>query len=192
MAYNRDGLPPHLSALFSSINTTAVSSSDLDLFFHCWIQPHCPACLSSTNPYPCSWCATSQTCVPNIIFEYPFGILAPIKSPDVCPLRWREKWEMRARPFGCRCSSMTFMSTVVAVVVTLLSLLMIWLGIKLGSWMRRKWKARREGWWKPSSRGLPCLQRSKRGKDASTETEAERETHAHEAGTTSEHTPLLV
>ncbi|EXJ86175.1 hypothetical protein A1O1_06545, partial [Capronia coronata CBS 617.96] len=115
---------------------------DLDLFFHCWIRPNCPSCLSPSNPYPCSWCATSMTCVPNTVYPYPFGILSPIKSADICPLGWRERWEMRARPFDCRCSSMTFISVVVAIVATLGGVLLIWLGIRFGQWIGRRWKRR--------------------------------------------------
>ncbi|EHY56102.1 hypothetical protein HRR86_009607 [Exophiala dermatitidis] len=118
------------------------NSDDLDLFLHCWMRPSCPSCLSPTNPYPCSWCETSQTCVPNTIYPYPFGILSPIKSSTICPLGWRERWEMRARPFSCRCSSMTFISVVVAVLVTLGCVLGICMAVKLGRWVRRKVESR--------------------------------------------------
>ncbi|OAP54262.1 hypothetical protein AYL99_11363 [Fonsecaea erecta] len=141
-------LPPRLVAALGNINTSNIPGNDLDLFFHCWIQPHCPSCLSASNPYPCSWCATSQTCVPNTIYSYPFGILSPLKSAEICPLAWRERWEMRARPFGCRCSSMTFVSVVVAVLATLMGLCLIWTGLRVGRWARRKWRARKQGWWR--------------------------------------------
>ncbi len=116
---------------------------DLDLFFHCWVRPHCEACLAP-SAYPCSWCATSQTCVPNTVFPYPFGILAPIKSADLCPLAWRERWELRARPFSCRCSSMTVVSVVVAVLTTLWVLLLIWILVSFGRWAGRRWRTRKQ------------------------------------------------
>lgn len=141
-------LPSHVSTFLSTINTTTTPGDDLDLFFHCWTRPHCLACLSPSNPYPCSWCATSQTCVPNTIYAYPFGILSPLESADICPLAWRERWELRARPFSCRCSSMTFVSVVVAVLATLLGLLVILSSIKVGRWAGRKWRGREDGWWR--------------------------------------------
>ncbi|OAL34227.1 hypothetical protein AYO20_06482 [Fonsecaea nubica] len=133
---NTQNLPPHIASLLNTVNnntSTIPGDNDLDLFFHCWIRPHCPACLSASNPYPCSWCATSQTCVPNTVYPYPFGILSPLKTADLCPLGWRERWELRARPFSCRCSSMTFVSVVVAVLATLLGLCLIWAGVRVGS-----------------------------------------------------------
>ncbi|KIW18380.1 hypothetical protein PV08_02668 [Exophiala spinifera] len=163
--YGTSSLPPHIGTLLNSItntttNTTSSSSSssssfsssgdgdDLDIFLHCWIQPHCPACLSADNKYPCSWCATSQVCVPNTVYGYPFGILAPLKTDSLCPLGWRERWELRARPFSCRCSSMTFVSVVVAVLATLLSLQLMWLLITLGRRAGRRWRTRQKGWWR--------------------------------------------
>jgi hypothetical protein len=122
------------------------TNQDLDLFFHCWRLQSCDTCLRSTRP--CSWCAISQTCVPNEIFRWPFSILAPIKTEHVCPLGWRERWEMRSKPLSCRCSSMTLLSVVVAVLSTLVGVLMLWLLSLLVRLLLRKWKKREEGWWR--------------------------------------------
>jgi len=149
MGYDLSILPPNILTYLDSTNISAVTQADdLDIFFHCWVKPDCPQCLSPSNQYPCSWCAVSQTCVPNTIYGYPFGILSPIKSSEICPLAWRERWEMRARPFSCRCSSMTFISVVVAVLATLVGLFLILEAFRLGIWMGRKWRGRREGWWR--------------------------------------------
>lgn len=163
--YDISSLPPHIiSTLFDSIDNTSTASSrdDLDIFFHCWIKPHCPACLSPDNKYPCSWCATSQTCVPNTVYDYPFGILAPLKTDSLCPLGWRERWELRARPFSCRCSSMTFVSVVVAVVATFLSLQLIWLLITICRWAGRRWRRRQKGWWRSRNWVPTWMQRTHR------------------------------
>lgn len=140
------------SNILTYLETTNISTSepgdDLDIFFHCWIKQDCPSCLSPASQYPCSWCAISQACVPNTVYGYPFGILSPLRSSDICPSAWRERWEMRARPFSCRCSSMTFISVVVAVLATMVTGLLIYLGIKLGMWIGRKWRGRKEGWWR--------------------------------------------
>jgi hypothetical protein len=121
------------------------SSQNLDLFLHCWRLQTCDRCLNTSRS--CSWCATSQTCVPNKVFRWPFAILAPIKTEDVCPLGWHERWEMRARPFSCRCSSMTLVSVVVAILSTLVGVLLIWLVTLLVRLLWRKWNKREEGWW---------------------------------------------
>lgn len=126
------------------------TSQDLDLFLYCWRLPTCDSCLHTTRS--CSWCATSQTCVPNEVFRWPFAILAPIKTENVCPLGWRERWEMRARPFSCRCSSMTLVSVVVAVLSTMVGVLLLWLATLLLRLLWRKWKKREEGWWRFSHR----------------------------------------
>jgi len=167
------------------------SPSDVDLFFHCWTRPHCPACLSPTNPYPCSWCAISQTCVPNTVVGYPFGILAPIRTDTICPLGWRERWELRAKPFSCRCSSMTFVSVVVSVLATLVALLLIWMGVKLGQWGAKRWKARQACRWRMTNWTPRWFRRLKSGnkRDAATETEQRPETNV---GADDERRPLLV
>ncbi|OAG36780.1 hypothetical protein AYO21_09053 [Fonsecaea monophora] len=192
---NTQNLPPHIASLLSTAHNTSTipGDSDLDLFFHCWIRPHCPACLSASNPYPCSWCATSQTCVPNTVYPYPFGILSPLKTADLCPLGWRERWELRARPFSCRCSSMTFVSVVVAVLATLLGLCLIWAGVRAGRWAGRKWRGRKQGRW------MVVWTRSGSGesRDAATSTATDVQRRRDTGGgggraATDETTPLLV
>lgn len=160
-------------------NTSTTSSvSDQDFFYQCWILPSCETCLSSK--YPCSWCTTSQVCVPNNNFRYPFALLAPIKYENICPLAWRERWEMRAKPFSCRCSTMTLVSVVVAVLSTLVGVLLIWLLTLLGKWAQRKWKSRRSGWWRfwkwqPWGPVLPISWKRKRVQEVPTAIDQERE-----------------
>ena len=178
-------LPPQISAYLQAVNASTITpGDDLDVFFHCWIKPHCPACLSPSNKYPCSWCATSQVCVPNTVYDYPFGILSPLKTDKLCPLGWRERWELRARPFSCRCSSMTFVSVVVTVVATLLSLSLIILAVIAGRWLGRKWRARKPGWWRVSSWKPRWLKSSTADAGTSTGTE-------HEGNSNDETRPLL-
>lgn len=153
----RDGAA-HVSSGTPAVNSSLGLETNSDLFSHCWRLVNCESCLSSK--YPCSWCTTSQVCVPNDHFRNPFAILAPIKYEHICPLAWRERWEMRAKPFSCRCSTMTLMSVVVAVLSTLVGVLLIQLLVILGKFFRRKWKARQEGWWRfwqwrPSLTALP-------------------------------------
>jgi hypothetical protein len=136
----------NVSILTDLLESMTTHNQDLDLFIHCWRLQTCDRCLQDAQP--CSWCATSQTCVPNKVFPWPFAIFAPIKTESVCPLGWRERWEMRAKPFSCRCSSMTLVSVVVAVLSTLVGLLLLWLLGVLVCLLRRKWKRRKEGWWR--------------------------------------------
>lgn len=130
---------------FDANNNSTVTPQE-DFFYKCWILPNCETCLNSK--YACSWCATSQVCVPNDHFNYPFGLLAPIKYQNICPLAWRERWEMRAKPFSCRCSTMTLMSVVVSVLSTLAAIFLIWLCVRFEKWLLRKWKNRQAGWWR--------------------------------------------
>ena len=160
----------------------ADSPEDLDVFLKCWRLTNCDDCLGSR--YPCSWCAVSQTCVPNV---HPFPILAPIRNENICPLGWRERWEMRAKPFSCRCSTMTLMSVVIGVLSTLVGVLLIWISWKLGRWGWRKWKKRQPGWWKVSekkwaNRLVICRSRKKEA----------GQTTVQEVARDDERTPLLV
>ncbi|KAJ5827160.1 hypothetical protein N7447_003923 [Penicillium robsamsonii] len=83
------------------------------LFHVCWGRQSCSSCL--TGEVACSWCAISSTCVPN-----PSGvpIFAPFGSASICPLGSKERWELRARPFGCKASTLTVLSVMGAVLTT--------------------------------------------------------------------------
>lgn len=130
---------------FEAWNLSAAPRDD-DLLFKCWVHFNCETCLDA--PYPCSWCPTSSTCVPNTLMPHPLAILSPIKSENICPLSWRERWEMRAKPFSCRCSTMTFMSVVVAVLATLTWVLLVHLLTILVRWSVRRWRRRSPDWWR--------------------------------------------
>jgi hypothetical protein len=126
---------------YTMSNTT--SHDDDDILIHCWLHLTCDTCLSST--YPCSWCAVSSTCVPNTLLPEPWAILSPLKSESICPLAWRERWELRGKLFGCRCSTFTVMSVVVAVLGTLVGLGLIWSMVRLIGWTKRQWRKRERG-----------------------------------------------
>ena len=85
---------------------------------------------------------------------------------------------------------MTFVSVIVAVLGTLLGVLMIWLGLRIGRWAGRKWKARKEGWWRWNNLKPKWIYRYKGRKHASTETEP-AESAANGVANSSETTPLL-
>lgn len=190
MDFDTSVLPPNILAYLETTNISTIQQGDdLDIFFHCWIKQDCSSCLSPASQYPCSWCAVSQACVPNTIYEYPFGILSPLRSADICPSAWRERWEMRARPFSCRCSTMTFISVVVAVLATLVGGLLIYLGVRSGIWIGRRWRKRKEGWWRVGS-WAPRWTRKNR--EAGCQTEAEQHREENTTGNVDdEHTPLL-
>ena len=160
------------------LNTTSIkipSDDDLDLLFHCWRLTNCESCLSSS--YPCSWCSVSSTCVPNTIFKFPFQILAPIKTGSICPLSWRERWELRAKPFSCRCSTMTLMSVVVAVLSTLMAITLIQILVVLLRCSVRRWKKRQVGWWRvhewrPS---MPTLRQRQQAEENEEQRDEERQ-----------------
>ncbi|PTU22630.1 hypothetical protein P175DRAFT_0416160, partial [Aspergillus ochraceoroseus IBT 24754] len=99
----------------SPTDVSASASASDALFFACWRLQSCDLCLR--GDLPCSWCAISSTCVPN---PTRFPILAPLHAADICPLGWRERWELRAVPFGCRVSTITFLTATGSIVGTLL------------------------------------------------------------------------
>lgn len=139
------------SIIQSDLNTSlSTLGEDEGLFRKCFRHQSCGECLAAQDL--CSWCDISQVCVANTRAPYPFQILAPIGHDDICPLGWKERWEMRAKPFSCRCSTMTLMSMAVAVLSTLTGVLLIFVFIRLGKWSIRKWKEREEEWWRVGSR----------------------------------------
>ena len=133
-------------SLLLNLSTSATTSDDL--FSYCWRHQSCEDCLSNKGRLPCSWCDVSRVCVPNPQWPWPYEIFTALKYPEVCPLNWRERWEVRARPWSCRCSAMTLVSVVVAVASTLVAILLFWLVIKVSRWGIRRWRVRQPGWWR--------------------------------------------
>ncbi|KAJ5420629.1 hypothetical protein N7465_003148 [Penicillium sp. CMV-2018d] len=105
------------------------------LFHVCWGRQTCSSCL--TGDVACSWCAISSTCVPN---PSRVPIFAPFGSENICPLGSKERWELRAMPFGCHASTMTILSVMGAVLTTLVlgvvGVGLVWLVRRT----RRRWK----------------------------------------------------
>ncbi|KAJ6143277.1 hypothetical protein N7471_002730 [Penicillium samsonianum] len=107
-----------------------------DPVFHaCWGRQSCSSCL--TGDIACSWCAISSTCVPNPSLV---PIFAPFGSENICPLGSKERWELRATPFGCHASTLTVLSVIVSVLGTL-ALGIVGVGLVwLVRWTRWRWK----------------------------------------------------
>ncbi|PLB35427.1 uncharacterized protein BDW47DRAFT_128091 [Aspergillus candidus] len=116
-------------------NTSFASDIDDPLFRICWRRQSCGWCLE--GDVPCSWCAVTSTCVPN---PSHFPILAPVLNTGICPLGQKERWELRAPPFGCHVSTVTFLSVVVSVLGTVSA-------IGAGVLAVRLWKKRSSGCW---------------------------------------------
>jgi len=123
------------------------------LFWHCLGRQSCDACLSTEDKLPCVWCPFSSACLPSSNPEAPL-LLAPFydKDDNMCPLGYRERWEVRTRPFGCQVSSITFLTGVVSITSTLLSVeLMVLLAWAVKSKL-----------WRKLPRFIPNFQRWKR------------------------------
>ncbi|KAJ5677201.1 uncharacterized protein N7477_002834 [Penicillium maclennaniae] len=116
-------------------NLQDVLDSSDPLFNICWSRQSCSSCLR--GDVACSWCAISSTCVPNPAH---LPILAPLYSTHICPLDAKERWELRALPFGCSVSTTTFLSTTVAALSTFALIGMIYLVIAIVKWARNRWK----------------------------------------------------
>ncbi|KAJ5794050.1 hypothetical protein N7457_000649 [Penicillium paradoxum] len=106
------------------IDTYSVLASPFLLFFTCHLRDVRFILCALASPaarmgrvqglfYPSS---RSSTCVPN---PSRFPIFAPIGSSIICPLGSKERWEMRALPFGCDASTLTVLSVIVAMLGTL-------------------------------------------------------------------------
>ncbi|KAM0799800.1 hypothetical protein BDR22DRAFT_281069 [Usnea florida] len=125
---------------------------------YCWRLQDCYSCLHSQ--YHCSWCAISSTCVPN---PATWPLLTPIYNPDICSLN-DERWELRGNELGCKVSTRTFLSVVVAVLGTVFLIgagwglvrYWTWSSIRLRGWVRggmvklkraTKWAAGWRGGW---------------------------------------------
>ncbi|KAJ5166772.1 uncharacterized protein N7482_005553 [Penicillium canariense] len=115
--------------------TDASSILDDPIFHVCWRRQSCSSCL--TGDVGCSWCAISSTCVPNPVR---LPILAPIRSANICPLGSEERWELRALPFGCRASTLTVISVIVAVLGTLAAIGVGYGALYLVKSVRHRWK----------------------------------------------------
>lgn len=120
-----------------SISTEAFDIADTsDPLFHvCWRRQSCSSCLA--GDVACSWCAISSVCVPNPAH---LPILAPMRNAQICPLASTERWELRALPFGCNVSTLTFVS----VLGTVIGIIVLGVIVALGLWIvksiRRRWK----------------------------------------------------
>ncbi|RDA91484.1 hypothetical protein CP533_4592 [Ophiocordyceps camponoti-saundersi (nom. inval.)] len=97
----------------------------------CWSHQDCSGCLNDDG---CSWCPFTWACVPNAC---PIPLLAPAYDARICP-HPAERWELRTRPFGCRVSTTTSLTAVVAVLATVLLALVTLLNVVvLRRWCRR-------------------------------------------------------
>lgn len=91
----------------------------------------------------------SQTCVPlPTTSTNPFSktILAPMSYPSICPFPWQERWELRTKPFGCNCSTTTFIAALITCVSTLVSLLILISLLRCLRWSFRACRGLRGGW----------------------------------------------
>lgn len=100
-----------------------------DRFWRCWRRNDCGSCLSSSGPQDCGWCPYSATCVP--LPSSHSTILSPINNPHICPFPWQERYELRTRPFGCNCSTTSFLVALITCVSTLVGALVLWGLVKL-------------------------------------------------------------
>lgn len=80
----------------------------------------------------------SSTCVPN---PATWPLLTPIYNPDICSLN-DERWELRGNELGCKVSTRTFLSVVVAVLGTVFLICAGWGFARLWGWSSLRWR----GW----------------------------------------------
>ena len=86
------------------------------------------------------WQKQSSTCVPN---PATWPLLTPIYNPDICSLD-DERWELRGNELGCKVSTRTFLSVVIAVLGTVFLISAGWGLIRFWEWSSIRWR----GWLK--------------------------------------------
>ena len=107
-------------------------------FASCWGAQDCRSCLKSKSV--CGWCPYTSTCVPAN------SLLDPIKNPDICP-HWAERWELRTKPLGCYCSTITLFSVLVTILCTAVGLVILFGIFRSVQWIDRVWGVGAwEGW----------------------------------------------
>jgi len=124
-------------------NFTSIINDDEDYerLIRCWKIQDCGHCVGSNDN--CGWCPYSSTCVP-----LPQGgnLLSPVTHPNICPMPWQERWELRSAPFGCNCSTTSLLVAIITVLSTLVGLALLVLLIKIVKWIWVVGSGRRGGW----------------------------------------------
>lgn len=89
----------------------------------------------------------SNTCLPLPLtpFARAIPLLSPIAHPNICAFS-SERFELRTSGLGCGVSTITFLTCIVTIFSTILAIILGWLSVKLGIWMKAAWKTRRGGW----------------------------------------------
>lgn len=67
-------------------------------------------------------------------------IFSPIRSSHLCPLGSKERWELRAAPFGCNVSTLTVLAVLVAVLSSLALVGLVYLVVWVVQRLRSRWK----------------------------------------------------
>ena len=85
-------------------------------------------------------------------------ILAPIYNPNICSLN-DERWELRGNELGCKVSTRTFLSVVVAVLGTVFLICAGWAVARFWMFSSTRWRG-----WVRSGKGMyiRLVQRSRR------------------------------
>jgi hypothetical protein len=62
-------------------------------------------------------------------------ILSPLRNPDICPLPRLERWELRAAPLGCACSTTTLLAVLGTFGGTLMAIAVLAILARLVKWI---------------------------------------------------------
>ncbi|KAF2801737.1 uncharacterized protein BDZ99DRAFT_512808 [Mytilinidion resinicola] len=125
--------------------TLSGPKDDRERLEHCWGILDCGDCHRSQHH--CGWCPISGTCLPLPLnpLARAFPLLSPISHHHICALG-AERFELRTAGLGCQVSTITFLTSIVTILITLAVLLGSWLLIRLGRWGIGVWKRAKGGW----------------------------------------------
>lgn len=108
--------PQCLQRQILGLSMTMIASEDR--LAACWRIQSCDGCVNSR--YGCGWCPVSAICIPAS------SLLEPVVDNNICPYP-EERFELRTRALGCKCSTTTFISVVVSVFVTIATLFVFYI-----------------------------------------------------------------
>ncbi|KAH9882633.1 hypothetical protein J1614_000869 [Plenodomus biglobosus] len=132
------------SALFEQRHANS-GEEDRARLRKCWGYTDCGDCHRSEGN--CGWCAISGTCLPlpRDPMSRAFPLLSPIRHKTICALS-SERFELRTSGLGCQVSTITFLTSLVTIVCTILGVAVLYGLVKFFRAVGRALRAQRGGY----------------------------------------------
>ncbi|KAF2844956.1 hypothetical protein T440DRAFT_409117 [Plenodomus tracheiphilus IPT5] len=114
----------NVSALFEQRYADS-AKEDRERLRRCWGYTDCGDCHRSAGH--CGWCAMSWTCLPlpRDPISRAFPLLSPIRYDGICALA-SERFELRTSGLGCQVSTITFLTSIVTILSTVIAIAVLY------------------------------------------------------------------